>query len=293
MNSLHGNLKFTVEFGGDQLAFLDSEISIKNGNFETFVYRKPTNTGVILNNGAMCPFHWKVGLLKCLLYRAWTVCSNYSRLHSEFEKLRTVFVENGYSTVFYDKILKLFLWNRFKPKALDDSNVVEKSYVLMVPYVGKASLIFKRRLSELVRETYGVKLSCVFNSCKVKDYFSLKCPVNPFLLSNVVYKFSCKVDPTVFYIGETERHIGIRAGEHLDIKGNKSSSVKSHIMNCAGCMTSFNEGKLSYKDFEILKTGQSKYDIQVLEALAIKRLNPQINRQQFKSGANFTVRVFL
>ena len=36
---------------------------IGKSEFEIGVYRKPTNTGVILNYRAHCPKNWKTGLL--------------------------------------------------------------------------------------------------------------------------------------------------------------------------------------------------------------------------------------
>ena len=50
---------------------------------------------------------------------------------------------------------------------------------------------------------------CVTNSFK-NNYFLLKCRSPSFLATNMVYKFNCQ-------IGKTNRHIGVRAGEHLDL----------------------------------------------------------------------------
>ena len=66
LNSQHVNLRFTVEVGETHLAFLDTQVSIQDANFETWVFRKKTNTNVLLNFNAVCPIQWKVGLIKCL-----------------------------------------------------------------------------------------------------------------------------------------------------------------------------------------------------------------------------------
>jgi hypothetical protein len=51
LNSKHHNIKFTFEIENDDktLPFLDISIKRVNGNFETFVYRKPTFTGLFTN----------------------------------------------------------------------------------------------------------------------------------------------------------------------------------------------------------------------------------------------------
>ena len=61
LNSQHKNLQFMYELGNSTLAFLDTNISIVNTDFESWVYRKETNTNVILNESAICPIQWNSG----------------------------------------------------------------------------------------------------------------------------------------------------------------------------------------------------------------------------------------
>ena len=229
----------------------------------------------------------------CMLHRAWSICSSYSGLNKETDKLRVIFESNGYSNMFYERIVKQFLISKFEPcNKSNKVNVdVDKHYVLKVPYVGQASLLFKRRIVKLVKDAYDVKLCCVMQSCKVKSYFSLKCKANPFLAANVVYKYTCQNDSDLSYIGETKRHIGVRAGEHLDINERKTA-VSRHIANCHHCLGKLSAGLLDYRNFEIIKFGLNKFNTQVLEALIIQRSTPSLNAQLFKSGTSFTLKVF-
>ena len=55
LNEMHGNIRFTFEIGSESLPFLDTEISIKGADFESWVYRKKTDTSVILHDQAVCP----------------------------------------------------------------------------------------------------------------------------------------------------------------------------------------------------------------------------------------------
>ena len=65
---------FTMEMpniDSNALPFLDVEVSItKTNKFLTKVYRKPTNTNVIMNHCAIAPVKWKKSLLQLLLLRA-------------------------------------------------------------------------------------------------------------------------------------------------------------------------------------------------------------------------------
>ena len=58
--------------------------------------------------------------------------------------------ENGYPRSFYDNIVKQFLQNKFertqKPAADD-----QKRYTFRIPYIGNASLLFKRKLKKLFK----------------------------------------------------------------------------------------------------------------------------------------------
>ena len=135
-------------------------------------------------------------------------------------------------------------------------------------------------------------MCCFFTSTKIRDYFSLKSKMNPFLKSCVVYKYQCLEDPDNFYIGQTKRHIGVRAGEHLDLSKSTWTAVANHISDCETCFSKHTTGELTYKNFEIIRSGNSKYQIEILEALLIKRLSPKINRQLHSSGSSFLLKVY-
>ena len=56
----------------------------------------------------------------------------------------------------------------------NDTIDTEKSYMLMITYIGKTSLIFKSKMTEIVKDTLEVKLSCAYTSYKIKNYSLLK-----------------------------------------------------------------------------------------------------------------------
>ncbi len=74
------------------LPFLDIDVSIKSNSFETSVYRKLTNTDVLLNFEAAAPMAWKKGVINCFLTRARRV--SFSK-EKEVNNLRTIFGANG------------------------------------------------------------------------------------------------------------------------------------------------------------------------------------------------------
>ena len=67
---------------------------------------------------------------------------------------------------------------------------------------------------EFCKEKFNIKL--IFNSFKIKNYYSYKDPIANDLRSFLVYKFTC-----ASYTGETCRYFKTRIKEHIK-EGNKS-----------------------------------------------------------------------
>ena len=86
LNAMHKNIKFTSEVGNDSLAFLDTYIELPKTEADSVkcsVYRKKTYTSLIMNFSAVCPSKWKIGLIQCLLHRAYQISSNWTIMSIE------------------------------------------------------------------------------------------------------------------------------------------------------------------------------------------------------------------
>ena len=90
------------------------QLKIHNNNLQSWIWRKPTHTGVFLNFKAICPLKWKSNLISCMLNRANNICSNHQLFQIEIEKLRSMFCNNGYPNYFFDKVLYQFMNSRQK-----------------------------------------------------------------------------------------------------------------------------------------------------------------------------------
>ena len=57
LNSQHAAIKFTIkkETNSRSLTFLDVQTQLTDKGYDTCVWRKPTNTGLLLNHKANCP----------------------------------------------------------------------------------------------------------------------------------------------------------------------------------------------------------------------------------------------
>ena len=132
------------------------------------MWRKETNTGILLNFNAIGPNVWKSSLVLCLLNQAKFTCSSKHLFEVEIGKLKRLFYDNNYPTWFFDKI-----YNKFKAK-LDDIPVDQISVVnnmescpIFVQYVGEASIRFVKALSRLCLKQFDVMLLPLYRTNKV------------------------------------------------------------------------------------------------------------------------------
>ena len=287
INELHANIKFTIEYATDTFPFLNIEMKFNDFNFDSWVYRKPTHTGLMLNFKAICPDSWKRGLILCLLNIAKNVCSSEDLFNLEVDKLRQMFKLNGYPLYYFNKVLDKFL-NPSTTNDNVDSNDDVDFVVIKIPFIGDHSYNLSKKLKKLIEDANVCKVRIVFTSFKLRNYFSLKAKTPKHLLSNVVYKFTCQNDSELTYIGETKRHLSTRVKEHLSLNNPyQNSEVKSHIKNCSQCIS-----LASFNSFQIIKKCSDNFNSIINEALLIRRHNPQLNKQMFTKGTSFTLKVF-
>ena len=175
LNNTHPNLKFTFVKGSSSLPFLDVLVTLPTNSEEkiqTSVFRKPTFTGQLLNFSSICPFTWKISLIYCFLHRAYLICSSWDLFHKEVSYLHNIFVKNGYPSDIFYSVLKRFVSSKYCSN--NCKTPVENSRdVICIPYLGKCSLIYKKKLSSIF-SSFNCNCSIVFRSHKVKNYFSLK-----------------------------------------------------------------------------------------------------------------------
>ena len=99
LNGFHADINFTYETETDnRISFLDVNVSRKgDGTFDTEVYRKKTDSNIYINWDAFASRSWKIGTLKGLFRRAFTVCSTKESREKEISYLKKVFTKiNGY-----------------------------------------------------------------------------------------------------------------------------------------------------------------------------------------------------
>ena len=97
ISNIHPNITFSKELETKtHLANSDISINTSNGKFETSVLRKKTNTGLFTKSDSLCSIKYKRNLVRCLLSRAYRICSTLANIHYEFETITNMLLKNGY-----------------------------------------------------------------------------------------------------------------------------------------------------------------------------------------------------
>ena len=96
--------------------------------------------------------------------------------------------------------------------------------ILKVPYIGKASNEYKKKLEELLTN-YIKDFKVIFTTTKVSNYFYNKGKTTHELKSNVVYEYKCSYDESIQYIGFTSRPLVERVKKTLK---RQYSGIRPH-----------------------------------------------------------------
>ena len=256
LNNKRPNIKFTIEKQvNHSIALLDVFISgIDNQNLTLQTYHKSTYARLLLNFKSFRSCSYKISLIKCLIDRSFTICNNCNSFHNDIESIKSNLITNAYPPFLIDKVINRYLSHKFsrnQNQLKDTSNV----YCFRLPYAGNLSHHIKNKLSKLskkfCKENFNIKL--VFNSLKIRSYFSYKDPIPDDLKSFVVYKFTC-ASCSSSYIGKTCCHFKTRTEEH--IKKNNKCRIFKDLHSTTTCFDSYNS--LSLK---IIDKANSKFDL--------------------------------
>ena len=224
LNGLHPSLKFTMELPSDNtIPFIGIQI-IKNGTkLETRVYRKPTNTGLLLHFQSHVDKRYKTGLLKTMLHRAHALSSTTEAFNEECAKLRSIFSRLDYSIDLANSPIKMFILSK-PEKKIDDGNTIR----VVLPFKDQiAANAVRRQLRDLSRKIC-VTLQPIFVSKTLEQDLKPK-EIKSSIVNRqcVVYNFACDLCDAD-YVGHTTRHLHQRIAEH------KFLSIGKHLLEAHG-----------------------------------------------------------
>ena len=191
LNGLHPSLKFTMELPSDYMIPFTAIEIIKNGTeLETCVYRKPTNTGLLLHFQSHVDKRYETDLLKTMLHRAYALSSATEAFNEECDKLRSIFSRLDYPIGLINSTIDIFLQNiTTKPeKKTDEGNMIR----IVLPFKDQIATNAVRRQLRDLSSKISVTLQPIFVSTKLEQDLKPK-EIKPSIVSRqcVVHKFAC------------------------------------------------------------------------------------------------------
>ena len=132
------------------------------------------------------------GLIKSLLFRCFSLRSNFVKFHHETIILKSIFYKNSYPRDFIGNCIKEFLNKVLTPKIIV-STVPKKDLMIVLPYLGKSLLQIRTRIDRVMKNKLSYcNFQLVFQTkCKLFNFFTFKDKNIIFLRSDIVYKFKC------------------------------------------------------------------------------------------------------
>ena len=113
------------------------------------------------------PQSYKTFLCSTLLFRTYTVCSDWSKIHIEIIKLWNILIKNNFPSKFIDRCIKIFFDNLFSAKMKTVPTVPKKVVNISLPFLGKLSLKIRGNLIKLAKTYFPCcKIQVVFKSDK-------------------------------------------------------------------------------------------------------------------------------
>ena len=167
------------------------------------MFRKTTSTDRYLDYKSAHSKHVKWGIVSCLKERAERICNRPEDLEAEKERLRKIFVKNGYPN---GELRRRLAGMRRSRSAGEET---EQQSFLRIPYVPGLEKDFEglvRRLDVRLRYTRGRTLGNLISKAKLDKVEDLE-------RGGVVYGQKCG-ECDKMYVGETARRANERKKEH-------------------------------------------------------------------------------
>ena len=176
LNSLHPNIQFTMEEEEDcTLPFLDVRLTRENHTLTTEVYRKSTHSGVYTHFTSFIPFHFKSQLISTLLHRAYQICSSYELLHREYERIRVMLMNNGYTSDYILSAIERFMLKKYTkyPPVVGPQ---PKELYLRVPYLKDATFKLDKTITSCLSQIRcgSLRVKLFYKYHRVSDRLKFK-----------------------------------------------------------------------------------------------------------------------
>ena len=132
----------------------------------------------------IAPLSWKLGVITCLLYRAYLYSSNHLLLKTKINFINSLLKRNGYSISFFLNVIhKSNKFSNHNQRSPADSPTIH-------PYIGTPSIKFGKRIAALFRDRLGTDIKIAGQTFKIISYFKLKFSLPLFFFLECVHQYT-------------------------------------------------------------------------------------------------------
>ena len=149
------------------------------------MYKKATDTGLIVQYTSFCPKSWKLGLINFYRNRTLNICLNITAFKDELTKIKNLLINNQYPKNLIESKVNKFLEiqkienSTFKQnediKTKNEKKTeIKNCYYFTTVYVGSCSTIFQKRIASIfqkqntvIKPTYTSKKKMNFKQQKL------------------------------------------------------------------------------------------------------------------------------
>lgn len=284
VNSIHTTIKFTLETQDENrsLNFLDLNIKLSDNKHSFDIFRKPTHTGVVIDNTSLHPISHKLAAFNCYINRVLNIPLSQENYNKEILIIKQIASNHNYNSTLIDTLLTKRLNKNIQnavyinQPTTTPTNLPYRSLTYIGPVTHRISNCFNHFYHISLKSSNSVEKLLVNNKDKI----------NP-LDRCGVYKLSCNTCNAT-YIGCTYRNFKTRLKEH--VRCLSSTSGFSHF---AKHLTENNHSfDNSLKILHLMGKGKLLNNLESLEILKDAK-NPNtlsLNAQlQFESTLTFSV----
>ena len=208
------------------------------------------------------------GSIRCLVDRAFKVCSSNAIRERELETIRTIMVENGYKRKFVNKVIRRQIRRSERSRTTTDENRGKTS--VQLPFIDGLSQEVRR----IVREA---NIRCTFTAPNtLQKLHNVKDSLPLCSATHAIYSIKCKTCDEE-YIGESMRSLDTRCKEHRDairLAQCTKSAVADHVLSEEHSQPH----EIDWQSVRILGRAQGTTERRMKEAMLIYQRHPKMNR---------------
>ena len=117
------------------------------------IHYKQTRTGLYTNFSSNLPNTYKNGTFTGLLFRIYSICSNWSIINDELTKLRKMFLVHCYPTYLLDKCVNQFL-SKINNSCNKTHAKQKQGHVVSLPFCGVFMFKYRKSLCKIVKQYF-------------------------------------------------------------------------------------------------------------------------------------------